>query len=133
MTNSQYVFLTEKMENAFIKGFNVLHRINLDTFIGYRPPYRCADINITSYLHHHQHYLTNNSDIDIQYGKCDINILVNESTGVQKYKEKCINGYKFGIPADRSTVTDVSILLQILVCHILGIHEVCIHLQPLVR
>jgi hypothetical protein len=85
-------------------------------FAGFRPAYKCQDINTTLYLQDHKLYYDNESDIRINYQKCDIDITINTTGTVYHYNEACPNGYKYSIPTDRSTVTEVFIYLFNTVC-----------------
>ncbi|XP_076103427.1 solute carrier family 22 member 6-A-like isoform X2 [Mytilus galloprovincialis] len=73
-------------------------------YIAYRPFYQCEDINSTKYLQDRN--VSQSSTIDISYGKCDIGIRVNTSLSSFTSKEACMNGYKYDIPKDRTTVTE---------------------------
>ena len=75
-------------------------------FAGFRPAYKCQDINTTLYLQDHKLYYDNESDIRINYQKCEIDITINTTGTVYHYNEACPNGYKYSIPTDRSTVTE---------------------------
>ena len=85
-------------------------------FAGFRPAYKCQDINTTLYLQDHKLYYDNESDIRINYQKCEIDITINTTGTVYHYNEACPNGYKYSIPTDSSTVTEVFIYLFNTVC-----------------
>ena len=54
--------------------------------------------------------LNNESQLDAIYGKCHIDINVNISGSTYHYDSDCVNGFQYGIPKDRTTVTEVCIL-----------------------
>lgn len=89
---------------------NSFHLVSA-VYIGYRPTHRCEDINTTLYLQ--EHNLTDTpSDVKIQYKQCEIKIDINY-TGIQyHYTESCLNGYRYSIPTDRSTVTEWNLVCE---------------------
>ncbi|XP_052098929.1 organic anion transporter 3-like [Mytilus californianus] len=52
------------------------------------------------------------SDIRVRYGKCNIDIYVNDTDAEYHSSQSCSNGYAYEIPKDRSTVTEWDLVCE---------------------
>ncbi|XP_076465366.1 uncharacterized protein LOC143297079 [Babylonia areolata] len=88
-------------------------------FTGYKPDYRCNQVDNVSHV---EAYLpddvTNFTLHDIQYHQCSIDVTVNTSGTSSTHSLPCVAGVNFSMPSDTSFVTEWS-----LVCDKAGLGE----------
>ncbi|CAG2187913.1 unnamed protein product [Mytilus edulis] len=95
-----FVFM---LENAF--------HLMAANYVSYRPLYNCKTLNETVLLQKYN-IESNRSDIKVKYGKCNIDIQVNDTDAEYHSSQSCPNGYEYEIPKDRSTVTEWDLVCE---------------------
>ncbi|KAK7116572.1 organic cation transporter protein-like [Littorina saxatilis] len=98
----QITQMTLQMSSLFGVAFSILSVV----FIGYQPPYQCAEVNMTKLDDVLDLERNVTDDVSVVYEKCSIQVSANRSGELQVYSLPCIEGYQYDGPKDMSFFTE---------------------------
>ncbi|XP_033749260.1 solute carrier family 22 member 6-A-like [Pecten maximus] len=77
-------------------------------FIGYRPPYQCANVSSTDVLPYTGQY--SNTSVEISYHECRVDLVFNNTNTTLLSLTPCPAGYTYGLEKDRTFVTEYDLV-----------------------
>ncbi|XP_021340008.1 solute carrier family 22 member 6-A-like [Mizuhopecten yessoensis] len=88
--------------------FPELIQLLVVVFIGFRPPYHCANVSSSQIIADTAKY--SNTSIGLSYHACHVDLVISDTNSTLLSLSPCPAGYNYGLEKDRTFVTDYDLV-----------------------